>query len=374
MGQFTCRAVPAPTRAGAHVDQPWILACYWTSTWSRLVPVVRSTATCALLRRRPFASSGTVSSLRDRRGTVLGWLKTIWSGPEKPPPRPAPPAPSPAAPFPPPGPEWLEFTDRLVDAMQRVAAASSDAYFIFQPDPQSDAHVGLLRNNDSPHRWLLSVFGAPMPPEAADLFPLDDLESWNAPSGMTVEETARVASTLLGYLYASPDHVRATFDNGWPLALPAEEAAELLADLTGENAPSLQEPATAGTGRGPVPEPWLIRTPHDAELVAADWIRWFGYSNVCVTPIGPDAGIDVSADEVIVQVKREGVPTGRPVIQNAYGVAAAEGKTAMVFSLGGYVRNAIDWADKVEMPLFQFDLQGVPEPVNPAARAVFEQA
>lgn len=326
-------------------------------------------------RSNTFASSDTVSSLRDRRGTVLGWLKTIWSGPDKPPPRPTPPAPSPAASFPPPGPGWPEFTDRLVGAMQRVAAGSSDAYFIFQPDPQSDAHVGLLRNDDaSPPRWDLSFFGAPMPPEVADLFPLNDLGSWNAPSGMTVKETARVAATLLGYLYPSPDHVRATFDAGWPLALSAEEAAELLADLTGDHATPLPEPVITGGGRGPAPEPRLIRTPHDAELVAADWIRWFGYSNVCVTPIGPDAGIDVSADEVIVQVKREGVPTGRPVIQNAYGVAAAEGKTAMVFSLGGYVRNAIDWANKVEMPLFQFDLQGVPEPVNPAARAVFEQA
>ncbi|SMO99729.1 Restriction endonuclease [Geodermatophilus aquaeductus] len=101
-------------------------------------------------------------------------------------------------------------------------------------------------------------------------------------------------------------------------------------------------------------------------------MRWLGFNQVGVTPVGADEGIDVYSVEAIAQVKMEGVPTGRPVIQNAYGVAAAEGKTALVFSLGGYVHTAIDWANKVGVPLFQFDLQGTPEPVNAAARHLFK--
>jgi hypothetical protein len=68
----------------------------------------------------------------------------------------------------------------------------------------------------------------------------------------------------------------------------------------------------------------------------------------------------------------EGIPTGRPVIQNAFGVAQAESKKALVFSLGGYVPGAITWANKVNVALFRFDLQGAPEPVNDAAKKLFE--
>ena len=46
----------------------------------------------------------------------------------------------------------------------------------------------------------------------------------------------------------------------------------------------------------PRPKTRLIRTARDAELVAAEWMTYLGFSNVRTTPVGTDAGIDVWSD------------------------------------------------------------------------------
>jgi Restriction endonuclease len=118
------------------------------------------------------------------------------------------------------------------------------------------------------------------------------------------------------------------------------------------------------------PRQQLIRSARDAELVAAKWMTFFGYSGVQVTPVGPDLGVDVVSDEALAQVKAEAVPTGRPKIQQHHGVAAAAGKKALFFSLAGYTQAALSWADEQGMALFRFDLQGEPVPLNGAAHII----
>lgn len=118
----------------------------------------------------------------------------------------------------------------------------------------------------------------------------------------------------------------------------------------------------------PVPEPRLIRKPRDAELVALEWMRFWGFDDAEATPVGADEGIDVVSETAVAQVKAHMVPIGRPDLQNLAGVAAVEGKTALFFALTGYTTQAIQWADRAKMALFTFDLQGVPEPVNNIAR------
>jgi hypothetical protein len=63
----------------------------------------------------------------------------------------------------------------------------------------------------------------------------------------------------------------------------------------------------------------------------------------------------------------EAVPVARPIIQQIYGVARLTEKSPVVFSLAGYTRDAKEWADRAEVALFRFDLQGVPAPSNPTA-------
>lgn len=115
------------------------------------------------------------------------------------------------------------------------------------------------------------------------------------------------------------------------------------------------------------PEPKLIRSPGDAESAAAEWLRFFGFPDAQVTPPGADRGVDVASVGVVAQVKAEMKPTGRPVIQQLYGVAAHRGTRSAVFSLAGSTDEAIEWADEAGVALFSFDLQGRPQPDNASA-------
>lgn len=112
----------------------------------------------------------------------------------------------------------------------------------------------------------------------------------------------------------------------------------------------------------------------DAQVVAQEWMRYFGYIDARVGPDGPDGGVDVDSSVAVAQVKAEMRPTGRPVVQHIFGVAAHEGKSALVFSLAGYTDDAVDWATEAGVALFRFDLSGEPEPVTGAAKDMFARA
>lgn len=126
------------------------------------------------------------------------------------------------------------------------------------------------------------------------------------------------------------------------------------------------------TSRGPRPSPSLIRTYRDAEAAAASWMRWLGWGDASVTAPGRDGGIDVTATHAVAQVKAHVNPIGRPEVQQLFGIASSLGRTPVFFASAGYTPEARKWADEVSMPLFRFDLQGEPEPVNPAARVLWE--
>lgn len=125
--------------------------------------------------------------------------------------------------------------------------------------------------------------------------------------------------------------------------------------------------STSGSVPGKPPNR-LIRTAQDAEMVAAEWMTFLGFGAAHVTPPGADGGVDVVAERGVAQVKMEGLPTGRPVVQETHGAAVVESKAAVCFSLAGYTDEAVAWADKAGVALLRFDFQGVPEPVNSLAR------
>jgi hypothetical protein len=120
--------------------------------------------------------------------------------------------------------------------------------------------------------------------------------------------------------------------------------------------------------RGHRPSARLVRTARDGELVAAEWMRYWGFADAVATPVGADAGIDVVSETAVAQVKMEAVVTARAVVQGLFGVAAAEQKTPLFFSLAGYSAQALAWGTRVGIGMFTFDLQGQPEPANDAAR------
>jgi hypothetical protein len=118
----------------------------------------------------------------------------------------------------------------------------------------------------------------------------------------------------------------------------------------------------------------LIRDARDAELVAVDWVRYLGFTDAAATPVGADGGIDVLAERAVAQVKKEGSRTTRPTVQQLHGVATAEQRAALFFSMAGYTPPAIAWATQQDVALFQYDLQGTPQPVNPPALRLLDAA
>ena len=125
--------------------------------------------------------------------------------------------------------------------------------------------------------------------------------------------------------------------------------------------------------KGSPPAPRLLSSPRDAELIAQEWMIHWGYEDSRCTPVGADAGVDVDSSRAIAQVKAEMSPTGRPVIQQTYGAAVLHSKQALVFSLAGFTKEAIAWADQAGVALFSFDLQGVPKSENEHGSRVASQ-
>lgn len=118
----------------------------------------------------------------------------------------------------------------------------------------------------------------------------------------------------------------------------------------------------------------LILDARDAELVAVDWMRYLGFTDAVATPVGADEGIDVLAERAVAQVKKEGSRTTRPTVQQLHGAATAKQRAALFFSMAGYTPPAITWASQQDIALFQYDLQGTPQPVNPPALRLLETA
>ena len=94
----------------------------------------------------------------------------------------------------------------------------------------------------------------------------------------------------------------------------------------------------------------------EAERRAADYLTQLGFTTVEVQSGGSDGGVDVRVPGLVVaQVKATNSPVGRPVIQQIFGIAKAEGDvTPIVFSLSGFSQTAIDWADEHSVALFIF--------------------
>jgi hypothetical protein len=116
--------------------------------------------------------------------------------------------------------------------------------------------------------------------------------------------------------------------------------------------------------------PHIIRSPDDAEQVAAEWMRHLGFDDARCTGAGADGGVDVRSRGALAQVKAQLTPVGRPELQALYGVARSEGRAPLFFSLMSYTAAALAWADEVGMALFRFDHAGLVEPVNAAAETL----
>lgn len=88
--------------------------------------------------------------------------------------------------------------------------------------------------------------------------------------------------------------------------------------------------------------------------MCAEWLRELGY-NASTTMEGADGGVDIRSFRYLGQVKnyRGSVPV--QAVREIHGIAASEDKEGIFFTSGRYTKAAIDFADKVAMPLITYD-------------------
>jgi hypothetical protein len=111
------------------------------------------------------------------------------------------------------------------------------------------------------------------------------------------------------------------------------------------------------------------------EELVAQWLKWLQFVIVDVTPDRRDGGFDVIADNYLVQVKtlsRDWV--GVAPVREIYGVAQSEGKQPMFWVRGTLSEDAFAFANKVDMPVFQFSPEeGLINAANDSAKALLEE-
>lgn len=142
----------------------------------------------------------------------------------------------------------------------------------------------------------------------------------------------------------------------WPAPEPSETSRP---PLQGSEGPT-GEPPTAG----------FIANSHEFEEFMASWMRWLGWHDASVLPVGPDGGIDVEATGARGQAKYWEYPVGIEEVQRHNGVCEGLPKSGRVFlAKNGYTAQTIQWAEDHELPLFEMSRRGDKAEVVASTRA-----
>jgi len=91
-----------------------------------------------------------------------------------------------------------------------------------------------------------------------------------------------------------------------------------------------------------------------AEEICAKWLRDLGY-NARTTSDGADGGVDIRSFRYLGQVKNYKGSVPVQAVREIHGIAASEDKEGIFFTSGRYTKAAVDFADKVAMPLITYD-------------------
>jgi hypothetical protein len=120
------------------------------------------------------------------------------------------------------------------------------------------------------------------------------------------------------------------------------------------------------------PPKMAIENWEDAENFAVKYMRWLGFADARKTRAGSDEGKDVESSRAVAQVKDMGTGVSRPMLQQLFGVAAAE-KKIPVFFARSYAKTAKEWGQKHGMALFQFSIRGDVKAVSTKAEQILKK-
>ncbi|SCG77140.1 restriction endonuclease [Micromonospora coxensis] len=122
------------------------------------------------------------------------------------------------------------------------------------------------------------------------------------------------------------------------------------------------------------PQPRAIDSWQRAESNAAEWMRYWGFSDARTTEGGADSGVDVWSRRALAQVKFEAVQIGRPVLQRLVGARGRDIEKALfAFSGAGFSSHAVEYANDMDICLFKYTLSGAMAPENAVAHAFLQR-
>jgi len=94
-----------------------------------------------------------------------------------------------------------------------------------------------------------------------------------------------------------------------------------------------------------------------AERLCADWMKYLGASEVEVTQLTGDGGIDVVGASYIAQVKNYAGTVPINDVRALAGVVHTDGRKGLFFTSGTYSSGAVNFADQAEIALFVYSAE-----------------
>lgn len=134
--------------------------------------------------------------------------------------------------------------------------------------------------------------------------------------------------------------------------------------------PTVQPPVV----RRPAPSrppfvPHPVRTSDDAILAAARYLEWLGFGTLEVSDSQDREGVCLLGTTVVAQVDTWTEPADLRAVECLWlNTLHADELQPVMFTLAGYNQESRNRADQLLVALFELDLEGVPQPVNSAAR------
>lgn len=158
-----------------------------------------------------------------------------------------------------------------------------------------------------------------------------------------------------------------------PVAVPQDDVPTRAVSVPAEQVPALERDApqieaVPDEQAGPAVSSW-----QQAEALAAWHMQKLGFEDAKMTPPGADGGLDVRATDAVAQVKHYATPIGAPVIQQLRGAAHGRG-AALFYSLSGYTKAAVEYANDAAVALFTYNESGDVQSCNHAAQVLHDRA
>lgn len=138
-------------------------------------------------------------------------------------------------------------------------------------------------------------------------------------------------------------------------AYVSSRADEAAAQEAAAQADLVAARAAAGFAR-PEPQRYGVSA-RGAELWVADALRWLGEHDAEVTPPSSDGGVDVVSARLAVSVKHYSGTVPVEEVREIFGVAAAKGLTAALWTSGTLTETARQFADLAPVAVVHYDVE-----------------